>query len=152
MGKKVETIFASLILIFSVFFLIRTYEVNPRFKDLEGFMSAYFAPRVFLIFLILLTSFLILKAALSKKRLPFAIPQPKYLLFTIFSCVGYSILIYPLGYFATTWIFLALMAKIMGQFKWKSVIVVSLIFAFVSHIFFIRFFQVDLPCGIFSFK
>ena len=151
MGKKIETVFAACILIFCVFFLIRTYQVDPRYKDLEGFMSAFFAPRIFLIFLILLNSFLIFRAFLGKSRVSFSIPQPKFLLITSFSCVGYSLLIYPLGYFATTAIFLALTAKIMGKFKWRAIIVVSLIFSFLSHIFFIRFFQVDLPCGIFPF-
>ena len=151
MSKKIETVFAACILIFCVFFLIRTYQVDPRYKDLEGFMSAFFAPRIFLIFLIFLTSFLIIRAFLGKSRVSFSIPQARFLLFSLFSCVGYSLLIYPLGYFATTAIFLALNAKIMGKFKWRSIVVVALIFSFLSHIFFIRFFHVDLPCGIFRF-
>jgi len=125
--------------------------VKTVYQDLEGFMSANFAPRVFLISILVLVSVMLIRGLMTGKTTDFVVPQVKLLGMTAGLCILFVILIYKLGFFATTMIFLLTTSRLLGKFRWTSTIIVAFLFTLSCDLLFIRLLDVKLPHGIVPF-
>jgi putative tricarboxylic transport membrane protein len=69
------------------------------------------------------------------------------LLLALVSILGYGLLLKPLGFVLTTFIFLLFSLRLIGREKWVTTFVFSLLVAVLSYILFASL-QVELPKGI----
>ncbi len=69
------------------------------------------------------------------------------LILALVSIMGYGLLLKPLGFVPTTFIFLIFSLRLIGREKWGTTFVFSLLVAVLSHILFASL-QVELPKGV----
>jgi len=67
--------------------------------------------------------------------------------FTLISLGGYALLIHPLGFYLTTFIWMLLICRLLSEARWKAAIITSLIATFSSVILFEYLLGIRFPRG-----
>ena len=85
---------------------------------------------------------------------PSFFPMPgswKRVLATFLSLIAYNLLLTPLGFTLTTFLFLLFLVKFIFQQSWARTLMVSVLGSVVARLLFINFLETQLPKGLFGF-
>jgi putative tricarboxylic transport membrane protein len=85
---------------------------------------------------------------------PSFFPQPdswKRVLATFLSLIAYLLLLTPLGFTLTTFLFLAFLIKFIFPQTWKRTMLVAVLGSVIARLLFINFLETQLPKGLFGF-
>lgn len=99
---------------------------------------------------------LILRSYASKileARPPF-FPQKdswKRVLATFLALIAYNLLLSPMGFGLTTFLFLAFLVKFIFPQTWRRTLLVAILGSVITRLLFINFLETQLPKGIFGF-
>jgi hypothetical protein len=75
----------------------------------------------------------------------------KRVLLTFSALAAYNLLLAPLGFGLTTFLFIFFLVKVIFPQTWRRSLMVAISGAVVSHLLFIEFLETQLPGGIFGF-
>jgi len=70
---------------------------------------------------------------------------------TFLALAAYNLLLSFLGFFLTTFFFLAFLMKFIFPQTWRRTVGVALLGSVIAHLIFVRFLETQLPKGIFGF-
>ncbi len=75
----------------------------------------------------------------------------KRVLLTFSALVGYNLLLSPLGFGLTTFLFVFFLVKAIFPQGWRRTVTIAILGSVASHLLFIEFLETQLPRGIFGF-
>jgi putative tricarboxylic transport membrane protein len=75
----------------------------------------------------------------------------KRVLLTFSALAAYNLLLSPLGFGLTTFLFIFFLVKVIFPQTWRRTLMVAILGAVVSHLLFVEFLETQLPRGIFGF-
>ncbi|MCX5907449.1 MAG: tripartite tricarboxylate transporter TctB family protein [Deltaproteobacteria bacterium] len=85
---------------------------------------------------------------------PSFFPQPdswKRVVATFLSLIAYLLLLTPLGFTLTTFLFLAFLVKFIFPQTWKRTMLVAVLSSVIARLLFINFLETQLPKGLLGF-
>jgi len=75
----------------------------------------------------------------------------KRVLATFLALISYNLLLSPLGFTLTTFLFLAFLVKFIFPQTWRRALAVAMLGSVITRLLFINFLETQLPKGIFGF-
>ena len=149
--NRIAAIFFLLIGIFFTLYA-RTVEVGTFTEPGPGFLPCWAG-----LTLVAMSIILFLKSYYSKKAetvTPPFWPQPdswKRVSAVFLSLIAYNLLLTPLGFTITTFIFLVFLVKFIFPQTWKRSLVVGVLGSIFARLLFINFLETQLPRGLLGF-
>jgi putative tricarboxylic transport membrane protein len=151
--KSYNSIAAIFFLLTGIFFTLyaRTVEVGEFTEPGPGFLPFWAGLTLAAMSIILFFKSYRQKAGTVR---PFFFPQPdswKRVLAVFLSLIAYNLLLTPLGFTMTTFLFLAFLVKFIFPQTWKRSLVVGVLGSIFARLLFINFLETQLPRGLLGF-
>ncbi len=151
--KSYNSIAAIFFLLIGIFFTLyaSTVEVGTFTEPGPGFLPFWAG-----LTLVAMSIILFLKSYAGKDETvtPSFLPQPdswKRVLAVFLSLIAYNLLLTPLGFTITTFIFLAFLVKFIFPQTWKRSLAVGVLGSIFARLLFINFLETQLPRGLVGF-
>jgi len=151
--KSYNGIAAIFFLAIGVFFVLyaRTVEIGTFTEPGPGFLPFWGG-----LTLVAMSIILFLKSYSRKAEtvMPSFLPQPdswKRVLAVFLSLIAYNLLLTPLGFTVTTFLFLVFLVKFIFPQTWKRSLVVGALGSIFARLLFINFLETQLPRGLLGF-
>jgi len=152
--KSYNSIAAIFFLLTGIFFTLyaRTVEVGTFTEPGPGFLPFWAG-----LTLVAMSIILFLKSYYSRKAetvTPPFLPQPdswKRVSAVFLSLIAYNLILTPLGFTVTTFLFLVFLVKFIFPQTWKRSLVVGVLGSIFARLLFINFLETQLPRGLLGF-
>jgi len=151
--KSYNTIAAIFFLLIGIFFTLyaRTVEVGTFTEPGPGFLPFWAG-----LTLVAMSIILFLKSYAGKDEAvtPPFLPQPdswKRVSAVFLSLIAYNLLLTPLGFTMTTFLFLVFLVKFIFPQTWKRSLAVGVLGSVFARLLFINFLETQLPRGFLGF-
>ncbi|MBW2038081.1 MAG: tripartite tricarboxylate transporter TctB family protein [Deltaproteobacteria bacterium] len=130
----------------ALYFIIIPYEVEQISERTSTGLNPAFMPELTAFVLAFLSLLLIVKKreALQERVRLF----PLRVIITILLFIAYMVLTPLIGYLPATFLILPIYLLSFGMRRWKTVVVLSIIFPFILYLFFAKVMLVMLPRGV----
>jgi putative tricarboxylic transport membrane protein len=151
--KEYNRVAAVFFLGVGIFFSIyaRTVEIGTWNEPGPGFLPFWAGSTLTVMAIALLLGSFARKAWPAR---PSFFPQSdswKRVLATFLSLIAYNLLLTPLGFTVTTFLFLAFLVKFIFPQNWRRTLLVSALGSISARLLFINFLETQLPKGFFGF-
>ena len=140
-------------LLIGVFFALyaRTVEIGTFTEPGPGFLPFWAGLTLVAMSIILLLRSYATKARAAKLAF-FPLPDSwKRVLATFLSLIAYNLLLTPLGFTVTTFLFLIFLVRFIFPQTWKRTLVVGALGSIFARLLFINFLETQLPRGLLGF-